>query len=55
MKLYEYIAEAIKDKNENKGAFDNFKIKSNKSKTNTLITKPDGEQYLIVDLSKLRR
>lgn len=56
MQLYEYIAEAIpKNNNESKNAFSGFKVKKNKNKTNTLIIKPDGERYLIVDLNRLRR
>lgn len=58
MQLYEYIVGVIEEE-ENEGiedkSFKDFKIKKNKSGTNTMLTKPNGEKYLIVDLNKLRR
>jgi NAD+--asparagine ADP-ribosyltransferase len=56
MQLYEYIAESKKTvSSQNIDPFPDFIVKNNKAKTNTLITKPDGKKYLIVDLDKLRR
>ena len=56
MKLYEYIADVLEDTKKTKNSqFNDFKVKKNKSGTSTLITRPNGEKYMMVDLNKLRR
>ena len=56
MQLYEYIADAIGTRKKiDDNAFSEFKVKKNKSGSNTLLIKPDGKKYMMIDLNKLRR
>jgi hypothetical protein len=53
MQVYEYMTEVVKNGKTMK--FGQLKITKNKSGVSALITKPNGEKYLMVDMDKLRR